>query len=570
MTTKFYSMYDRTNAGEIALKRGLTQVGLPYIWGGESPGIGFDCCLVGETLVPCERGSVRLDELTTSDVVVGFVDGQEVPAQVVAWKAQGIQETFAVKTRNRTVVATANHPFLVAVREPRPAIGVPVQWSFLWKRVDELVRGDLLVSMEERIEKNREDGDVDADLAWLIGLWVGDGSASVAKNGIQICVYGDVRERASSIIKERFDKTPSYGPSYGLAFTSKEFNEFLFTEGFVHKSYDKIIPPIVWKWSNKLQRAFLEGYATADGHYNEGRFDQSYASSSLDLLTKARMMHISLGDRVSNITVNPRKNPITINGVAVKNARPLYGFSVYVPRGGGARRGCSDLRKNYGLGRLLPDDAWGVQRVTSIEPRGPQETFDIETTTGSFVADGIVVHNSGLTQWIYATVGVPISRSTFYQFNEYQIVRGDPLLPGDLLFIPGSDGTPNRPGHVMVYHSPGKILQSPFTGEDVQVSDYNTSVYVFATRPANYYGAAITAPTAGQLKANGLVHLTDQAQETLALRNGWVVRGFDGSTFLPLPLNGVAVGVVKYAPVGFRKPKPAPHGAPRPTTPTAA
>lgn len=165
---------------------------------------------------------------------------------------------------------------------------------------------------------------------------------------------------------------------------------------------------------------------------------------------------------------------------------------------------------------------------------------------------GIGFDCSGLTQWMYASVGVFIGRSTFSQYKEYDIGRGEPLLPGDLLFIPGSDGTPTLPGHVMAYHSPGKILQAPFTGEDVGVYDYDTSVYVFATRPGNYYGAAITAPTAEQIKDNGLVHLTDPAQETLALRNGWVVRGFN-VTFIPLPLQGVAVGVAKYAPADFRK-----------------
>jgi len=167
---------------------------------------------------------------------------------------------------------------------------------------------------------------------------------------------------------------------------------------------------------------------------------------------------------------------------------------------------------------------------------------------------GIGFDCSGLVQWAYASVGVFIGRSTFSQYKEFDIGRGEPLLPGDLIFIPGSDGTPTLPGHVMMYDSPGKVLQAPFTGEDIGVYDYDTSVYVFATRPGNYYGAAITPPTAAQLKDNDLVRLESPAAETLALRNGYVVRGFN-ETFIPLPLNGVAVGVVKYAPTQFHTPK---------------
>ena len=32
-----------TRAGAVALAWGLTQIGTPYVWGGESPGVGFDC-----------------------------------------------------------------------------------------------------------------------------------------------------------------------------------------------------------------------------------------------------------------------------------------------------------------------------------------------------------------------------------------------------------------------------------------------------------------------------------------------------------------------------------------------
>lgn len=168
-------------------------------------------------------------------------------------------------------------------------------------------------------------------------------------------------------------------------------------------------------------------------------------------------------------------------------------------------------------------------------------------------APGVGFDCSGLTQWMYASVGVPISRSTYYQYKEFQLAHGTPLLPGDLLFIAGSDGSNSLPGHVMIYISPGKILQAPFTGEDVQVSAYDTKAYTFATRPANYYGAVIAAPTAVQLKKNGLVVLTTTAEETLALRNRWVVRGFDGSTFPPLPLQGTPIGVVKYATASYHK-----------------
>jgi cell wall-associated NlpC family hydrolase len=168
---------------------------------------------------------------------------------------------------------------------------------------------------------------------------------------------------------------------------------------------------------------------------------------------------------------------------------------------------------------------------------------------------GIGFDCSGLTQWAYLSVGLSIPRTTETQFKVCQLDRGTPLLPGDLLFIPGSDGTEASPGHVMMYHSPGLVLQAPFTGEDVNVGPYDTEVYSFASRPGDLYGVEIQGPPSQVLKANGLERLPSPAAETLALKNGWQVRGWDGKTFPILPLNGVPAGVCKYASISYREKK---------------
>jgi hypothetical protein len=166
---------------------------------------------------------------------------------------------------------------------------------------------------------------------------------------------------------------------------------------------------------------------------------------------------------------------------------------------------------------------------------------------------------SGLVQWAYSTVGVAIPRTTQEQYTVFQIAKSEniKLLPGDLLFIAGSDGTPTSPGHVMMYQSPGKVVQAPFTGENVGIYDYDTSVHDFVTRPANFYGPVIKGPSAEILKANHLVRLTTDAEATLALRNGWAIRGWNGHFFPVLPLQGLPLGVAKYAVAEFRTKNPA-------------
>jgi cell wall-associated NlpC family hydrolase len=78
---------------------------------------------------------------------------------------------------------------------------------------------------------------------------------------------------------------------------------------------------------------------------------------------------------------------------------------------------------------------------------------------------------SGLVQAAYAGIGVHLPRTT-----SQQVTVGRPVLDaaqlqaGDLLFIPGADGTPQDPGHVGIYLGRGLLIQAPKTGDVVKIS----------------------------------------------------------------------------------------------------
>jgi cell wall-associated NlpC family hydrolase len=78
---------------------------------------------------------------------------------------------------------------------------------------------------------------------------------------------------------------------------------------------------------------------------------------------------------------------------------------------------------------------------------------------------------SGLIVASYARIGVHVPRTTYQQVNAgtpvFDIAQ---LRPGDLLFIPGSDGTPQAPGHVGMYLGAGTLIQAPETGQTVRLS----------------------------------------------------------------------------------------------------
>jgi cell wall-associated NlpC family hydrolase len=87
---------------------------------------------------------------------------------------------------------------------------------------------------------------------------------------------------------------------------------------------------------------------------------------------------------------------------------------------------------------------------------------------------GVAAHQcdcSSLVQVAYRTAGISLPRVT-----TEQVQAGTPVYdlgqarPGDLLFIPGSDGTRDAPGHVGMYIGAGLLIQAPRTGDVVKIS----------------------------------------------------------------------------------------------------
>ncbi|WP_327643662.1 C40 family peptidase [Micromonospora zamorensis] len=78
---------------------------------------------------------------------------------------------------------------------------------------------------------------------------------------------------------------------------------------------------------------------------------------------------------------------------------------------------------------------------------------------------------SSLMQSAYRAAGISIPRVTADQVNAGKPVA-DPtlLLPGDLVFIPGSQGSMANPRHVGMYLGDGLIIQAPRTGDIVKIT----------------------------------------------------------------------------------------------------
>ena len=196
-----------------------------------------------------------------------------------------------------------------------------------------------------------------------------------------------------------------------------------------------------------------------------------------------------------------------------------------------------DLRGEYakrqGLATTLADRFWtGPIEGTGVQPPGPTDTtppaaLPCPTSgdggggaamTGAGLPDGYTLPSdptlatvvgyaldqlgkpyvyaaegpdsfdcSGLTLAAWSQVGVALPRTTYYQVAVGTPVASPTLMtPGDLIFIPGSDGTFEHPGHVGMYiGSVGGVqylVNAPQTGDVVKVGTVDSWGEIAAIR----------------------------------------------------------------------------------------
>jgi cell wall-associated NlpC family hydrolase len=78
---------------------------------------------------------------------------------------------------------------------------------------------------------------------------------------------------------------------------------------------------------------------------------------------------------------------------------------------------------------------------------------------------------SSLVRQAYRIGGLGLPRVTDDQQHAGTAVAGvADVRPGDLIFIPGSDGTMSDPGHVGLYIGQGLLVQAPHTGDVVKLT----------------------------------------------------------------------------------------------------
>jgi cell wall-associated NlpC family hydrolase len=79
---------------------------------------------------------------------------------------------------------------------------------------------------------------------------------------------------------------------------------------------------------------------------------------------------------------------------------------------------------------------------------------------------------SSLVQQAYRAAGLTLPRTADEQSRVGQPIDPAAIQSGDLIFIPGSDGTRKHPGHVGMYIGDQYVVEAPHTGANVRIVHY--------------------------------------------------------------------------------------------------
>ncbi|MDA4116210.1 MAG: P-loop NTPase [Thaumarchaeota archaeon] len=312
---------------------------------------------------------------------------------------------FKLKTANRTVVASANHPFLV----------YNARGNHKWRRLDQLRVGDRVMvtncikgGLALPLPSLKHDSKgltipkaTTNEFMQLVGHFLGDGFVKKVKARkspaeIRICEPKGSRfhEKYDSLYKKVFGVgTFLDNDGAKLAISSASLAELFIALDLAHSARQKDVPSWVFSLPLDQRVAFIRGYAEADAHIRH-REGQKMLADPSGLTRMVSLIQDTVAVASTNEVLVRRLHELCLmSGLRANNVRSR------------TRKG-NRLKSGRIIGpsmqfefdfSLKPDTAeFKIARITGIEAAGTEETYDLQVDEyQNFVANSMIVHNTG-------------------------------------------------------------------------------------------------------------------------------------------------------------------------------
>lgn len=338
-------------------------------------------CFKAGTLVLTDKGQKNIEEIQIGDMVVSH-DGSLNPVSNVMKHYS--EENIIIRPIGAPHIhTTKSHKFLV--RRVRHS-GARV-W---YEEPKEIPAGEIKARDKVALHKSTHLIDpMDPNLAYVVGLWLGDGWVSVPKSGSnRYGVCCDPKKEAwleASLTKAgliyrkvnaQYPATQYYLSS--IAPENQQIISILSTCG--RYSHGKDIPPAAYTWNPDAILALLQGLYDTDGTEDERRI--RFSTTSKKLAISVGILERSVGIFSGLSVITKPENGGTIDGRVIKCNYTPYERSHLKSR--------DELAKSY----MIDDPQFTWTTVREPQEDTPDYVYNITVeNTHAYVAEGVEVLN---------------------------------------------------------------------------------------------------------------------------------------------------------------------------------
>lgn len=297
-------------------------------------------CVAGYERIATTRGLIRLDSLQGNEdsVHAGSGETRHVLAKVKA----GDSKVIRLVTRSGYQIdVSADQPILVSTTESFPHFALGADLTA--EHFACICRDMLETDSEGELPPPTQTGlssrtrptvpaKMNVDLAWLLGVIVGDGSYRDQKDGTVDITNMD---------REVLDRTEAIFASYGLRpmryqtktravrlyVVSRAFRQWLLSLGLKYvKAQNKHVPVAVLNSTPACRGAFLQGLFDTDG--SAGTNNCRFVTSSRDLGNDVQLLLLTLG--IISIRRQQKAGHwcVSVSGTALSAFSQHVGFSI--------------------------------------------------------------------------------------------------------------------------------------------------------------------------------------------------------------------------------------------------
>jgi len=425
--------------GPIALMEMVNESGRHIMQGGARR-----CIPEGER-VQTEKGLIPIEELKIGDKVFTTDGYRKVKAKL----DQGVQKTLKIKTQNGDLICTPNH---------RVAVVTSVYGNYEWKEAQNLKEGDrlyfgnnLVDGEKTELPKNdffvREKAytlkkitvpKLDTDVAWLLGLFHGDGyvylkndneSGTKRHGKVQISCSKDrpeIKDKAFEILSKFATNVKikdGDGELWNVTCYSLELAHYF--SKFKRANETITVPDFIMRGLPEIRAAYIAGLMDADGSsssrpiliaaqiYPEYLKQVQNLCSSLGIATRLKLNRKSIGNwkNLYHLTVSTGKQLNRFKAIvgefghkcnfSIPNEAQQYSYSLpnHITNESGKFK-----HRSYGINtsiekieeELGPLPYTPVKVIDLIE-HDELSTWDIEVEDKTeFFINGYLVHNSAI------------------------------------------------------------------------------------------------------------------------------------------------------------------------------